>query len=35
MEDNKLTPFADVPDTEVITCCHVMTMAHLATLCIT
>ncbi|WP_304610309.1 hypothetical protein [Muribaculum intestinale] len=23
MEDNKLTPFADVPDTAVITCCHV------------
>ncbi len=23
MEENKLTPFTDAPDTAVITCCHV------------
>ncbi len=23
MEDKRLTPFADAPDTAVITCCHV------------
>ena len=35
MEDNKLTPFADVPDTAVITCCHVTDDGAPVLLCIT